>query len=128
DKMVSINTALMVDLTGQVASESIGFKHYSGTGGQLDTHRGASMAKDGKGIIALHSTAKDGKISKIVPFLPEGTGVTVPRQDVDWVVTEYGAVHLKGRSLRERARLLISIADPAFREELKRIAISNHIY
>ncbi len=128
DKMVSINTALMVDLTGQVASESIGFKHYSGTGGQLDTHRGASMAKDGKGIIALHSTAKDGKISKIVPFLPEGTGVTVPRQDVDWIVTEYGAVHLKGKSLRERARLLISIADPAFREELKKFAVSNHIY
>ncbi len=128
EKMVSINTALMVDLTGQVASESIGFKHYSGTGGQLDTHRGASMSKDGKGIIALHSTAKDGKVSKIVPFLPEGTAVTVPRQDVDWVVTEYGAVHLKGKSVRERAKLLISIADPAFREELKRFAISNHIY
>ncbi len=128
EKMVSINTALMVDLTGQVASESIGFIHYSGTGGQLDTHRGASMAKNGKGIIALHSTAKDGKISKIVPFLPEGTGVTVPRQDVDWVVTEYGAVHLKGKSVRERAKLLISIADPTFREELKKFAISNHIY
>jgi acyl-CoA hydrolase len=127
EKMVSINTALMVDLTGQVASESIGFKHYSGTGGQLDTHRGASMARNGKGIIALHSTAKDGKISKIVPFLPEGTGVTVPRQDVDWVVTEYGAIHLKGKSVRERAKLLISIADPAFKEELKKFALSNHI-
>lgn len=127
EKMVSINTALMVDLTGQVASESIGFKHYSGTGGQLDTHRGASMAKDGKGIIALHSTAKNGAISKIVPFLPEGTGVTVPRQDVDWIVTEYGAVHLKGKSVRERAKLLISIANPVFREELKKFAILNHI-
>ncbi len=127
EKMVSINTALMVDLTGQVASESIGFKHYSGTGGQLDTHRGASMAKGGKGIIALHSTAKDGKISKIVPFLPEGTGVTVPRQDVDWVVTEYGAVHLKGKSIRERAKMLISIADPTFREELNKFAISKNM-
>lgn len=127
DKMISINTALMVDLTGQVASESIGFKHHSGTGGQLDTHRGASMAKDGKGIIALHSTAKDGKISKIVPFLPAGTGVTVPRQDVDWIVNENGAIHLKGKSVRERAKMLISIADPTFKEELNKFAILNHI-
>lgn len=122
DRMVSINTALMVDLTGQVCSESIGKKHYSGTGGQLDTHRGATMAKDGKGIIALHSTTKNGTISKIVPFLPEGSGVTVPRQDVDWVVTEYGIVHLRGKSLMERAKLLISIASPDFREELRREA------
>ncbi len=122
NKMVSINTALMVDLTGQVCSESIGKKHYSGTGGQLDTHRGATMAKDGKGIIALHSTTKNGTISKIVTFLPEGSGVTVPRQDVDWIVTEYGTVHIRGKSVKERAKMLISIAAPEFREELTKKA------
>ncbi len=127
DGMVSLNTAMMVDLTGQVCSETIGKRHYSGTGGQLDTHRGATMANGGKGIIALHSTARDGTISKIVPFLPEGSGVTVPRQDVDWIVTEHGAVHLRGKSVMERVKLLISAAAPQFREELKKTAVKNHL-
>ncbi len=119
EKMVSINTALMVDLTGNVCSEAIGFKHYSGTGGQLDTHRGAVMSKGGKGIIALRSTAKNGTVSTIVPYLPEGSPITVPRQDVDYIVTEYGIAHLRGKSVRERAEELISIAHPDFREWLK---------
>lgn len=118
EKMVSINTAITVDLTGQVCSESLGPVQYSGTGGQLDTHRGAQMAKDGKGIIALRSTAKQGTISTIVPTLPEGSAVTVPRQDLDWVATEYGAVQLLGRSVGERARAMISIAHPDYRAEL----------
>ena len=118
DSMVSINTAITVDLTGQVCSESLGPVQYSGTGGQLDTHRGAQKSKDGKGIIALRSTAKKGSLSTIVPMLPEGSAVTVPRQDLDWVATEYGAVQLLGRSVGERARSLVSIAHPDFRTEL----------
>ncbi len=118
DNMVSINTAITVDLTGQVCSETLGPVQYSGTGGQLDTHRGAQKAKNGKGIIALRSTAKKGSLSTIVPMLPEGSAVTVPRQDLDWVATEYGAVQLLGRTVSERARALISIAHPDFRKEL----------
>ena len=118
DRMVSINTAITVDLTGQVCSESIGTTQYSGTGGQLDTHLGAQKSKDGKGIIALRSTAKKGSLSTIVPVLPLGSATTVPRHDLDWVATEHGIVHLKGRTLGERARRLISIAHPDFREEL----------
>jgi acyl-CoA hydrolase len=117
--MISINTAITVDLTGQVCSESIGPVQYSGTGGQLDTHRGAVKSPGGKGIIALRSTARKGTLSTIVPLLPIGSAVTVPRQDIDWVVTEYGAVHLQGRSVSERARLLIGISHPDFRDELK---------
>ncbi len=122
EKMVSINTALMVDLTGNVCSEGIGKTHYSGTGGQLDTHRGAIMSRGGKGIIALKSTAKGGEISKIVPFLPEGSPVTIPRQDVDYVVTEHGIAHLRGKSVKERALEMINIAHPDFREWLKKEA------
>lgn len=118
DNMVSINTALSVDLTGQVCSESIGPIQYSGTGGQLDTHRGAQKARNGKGIIALRSTARKGTLSTITPMLAEGSAVTVPRQDIDWIVTEYGAVHLQGRTVSERARLLISVAHPDHREAL----------
>ncbi len=121
-KMVSINTALMVDLTGNVCSEAIGTRHYSGTGGQLDTHRGAVMSEGGKGIIALRSTAKDGEISTIVPLLPEGSPVTVPRQDVDYVVTENGIAHLRGKSIRERVVEMISIAHPDFRDSLRKEA------
>ncbi|PIE03971.1 MAG: 4-hydroxybutyrate--acetyl-CoA CoA transferase [Spirochaetales bacterium] len=120
--MTSINTAISVDITGQVSSESIGHVQYSGTGGQLDTHRGAQMSPGGKGIIALKSTAKKGSLSTIVPMLPQGTNITVPRQDLDWVATEYGAVQLKGRTVAERARLLISIAHPDFRENLEKEA------
>ena len=118
DNMVSINTAITVDLAGQVCSESLGPVQYSGTGGQLDTHRGAQKAKNGKGIIALRSTAKKGTISTIVSTLPPGSAVTVPRQDLDWVATEFGTVHLRGRTLSERAEALISISHPEFREQL----------
>jgi acyl-CoA hydrolase len=118
DNMISINTALSVDLSGQVCSESLGPVQYSGTGGQLDTHRGASMAKGGKGIIALRSTAKKGAISTITGMLAQGSAVTVPRQDIDWVVTEYGAVHLLGRTVAERAKALISVAHPDHRAAL----------
>ncbi|AHC15346.1 acetyl-CoA hydrolase/transferase family protein [Salinispira pacifica] len=122
EKMISINTAITIDLTGQVCSESLGPVQYSGTGGQLDTHRGAQKSKGGKGFIALRSTAKKGTISTIVPMLPAGSAVTVPRQDLDWVATEFGAVHLQGRTSSERAELLISIAHPDFREELEKEA------
>ncbi len=122
EKMVSINTALMVDLTGNVCSEAIGTSHYSGTGGQLDTHRGAVKSKGGKGIIAMRSTAKDGTVSTIVPLLPQGSPITVPRQELDYVVTEWGAVQLRGLPTRKRALALISIAHPDFRETLKKEA------
>lgn len=119
NKMVSINTSLTIDLTGQVCSESFGPRQFTGTGGQLDMHRGAQMSKKGMGIIALRSTAKNGTISTIVPTLPEGSYVTVPRQDVDIIVTEFGIAKLKGKSIKERALALINIAHPDFRDNLK---------
>ncbi len=119
DNLVSINTAISVDLTGQVCSESIGPVQFSGTGGQLDTHRGAVISKGGKGIIALRSTAKKGTISTITAMLKQGSNVTVPRQDLDWVVTEWGATHLRGRTVSQRVKALISIAHPDYRNELK---------
>jgi acyl-CoA hydrolase len=120
-RMVSINTCLMVDLTGQVASESIGTTQYSGTGGQSDTAIGAVEGLDGRGksIIACYSTAKGGKVSTIVPTLPEGTAVTLHRANVDHVVTEHGIARLRGRTTRERVRELIAVAHPDFRAELK---------
>lgn len=118
-KMVSVNTALQVDLYGQVCSQSIGTRHFSGTGGQLDTHRGAQLSSGGRGIIALRSTAKDGAISTILPVLPEGAEITVPCQDVDTVVTEFGVAELRGKSLRDRMEALIKIAHPNFREWLR---------
>lgn len=118
NKMISINTALMVDLTGNVCSEALGTKHYSGTGGQLDTHRGAVKSKGGKGIIALRSTAKNGSISTIVPILPTGAPVTIPRQDVDFIISERGIAHLRGKTVRERAQELISIAHPNHKDWL----------
>lgn len=119
-RMTSINTCLMVDLTGQVASESIGVEQYSGTGGQTDTATGAVEGFDGlgKSIIACRSTAKGGTISTITPVLPEGTAVTLHRSNTDWVVTEQGAVRLRGLTIRERAAALISIAHPDFRDTL----------
>lgn len=126
-KMVSINTALQVDVLGQVCSQSIGSRHFSGTGGQLDTHRGAQMSPGGRGIIALRSTAKDGTVSTIVPQLRAGAEVTVPSQDVDTVVTEFGVAELRGRCLRDRMAALIGIAHPDFRpwlrEETKRLGM-----
>jgi acyl-CoA hydrolase len=119
NKMVSINTALQVDMLGQVCSQSIGARHFSGTGGQLDTHRGAQMSPGGRGIIALRSTVKNDTISTIAPHLSAGAEVTVPSQDVDTVVTEYGVAELRGRNVKERAEALIRIAHPDFRSWLK---------
>ncbi len=117
-KMISINSCLQVDLMGQVSSESIGLKQYSGTGGQVDYVRGASMAEDGKSIIAMPSTASKGKLSRIVPFIKEGTTITTSRNDVHYVVTEYGIAELRGKTLKERARQLIEISHPDFRTSL----------
>ena len=118
DNLISINSCVQVDLMGQVASETVGSKQISGVGGQVDFVRGASAAKGGVSIIAMPSTVK-GKISKIVPLLDEGAAVTTSRNDVDYIVTEYGIAHLKGETLRQRARNLIAIAHPDFRDELK---------
>ena len=118
NKMVSINSCLQVDFNGQVNSESMGTNQFSGIGGQLDYVRGAAMCPDGKSILAMPSTAKKGTISRIVPVLDPGATVTTTRTDVHYIVTEYGAANLRGKSLRERARLLIGIAHPKFRDEL----------
>ncbi len=118
DNMVAINSALQVDLTGQVCSDSIGNQFYSGIGGQVDFLRGASRAKGGKPIIAISSTAKQGKISRIVPMLDPGAGVVTSRGLVRYVVTEYGVAYLHGKSIRERAKSLIEIAHPDFRAGL----------
>ena len=118
DNMISINSAIEVDLTGQVVSDSVGYRFFSGIGGQVDFIRGASMSKGGKPIIALPSTAKNGTISKIVPYVTEGGGVVTSRGDVHYVVTEYGIATLRGKSIRERALELIQVAHPDFREQL----------
>jgi len=118
ERMVAINAALEIDLTGQVCAESIGQKFYSGFGGQLDFIRGAARAKGGKPVIAMPSTAKNGTMSRIVPMLNPGAGVLTTRADVHYVATEFGIVDLFGRSVRERAELLISVAHPSFREQL----------
>jgi acyl-CoA hydrolase/GNAT superfamily N-acetyltransferase len=117
-KMVAINSALQIDLTGQVCADSIGTKFYSGIGGQVDFIRGASMSPGGKPIVALPSTAKNGQVSRIVASLDQGAGVVTSRGDVQYVVTEYGVADLQGRSIRDRAMALISIAHPDFRAEL----------
>ena len=119
--VVSINSATEIDLTGQVCADSIGQRIYSGTGGQLDFVRGAKMSLGGKAIIAMTSRTSHGD-PKIVPVLKPGAGVVTPRADVQWVVTEYGSVNLYGKSLQERAKLLISIAHPQDREALERAA------
>ena len=124
DSVISINSATEVDLTGQVCADSIGTRIFSGTGGQLDFVRGAKMSKGGKAVIALASRTNKG-ITKIVPSLKLGAGVVTPRPDVQWVVTEYGSVNLYGKSLQERAKLLISIAHPNNREELDRAAFER---
>ncbi|MBG0785333.1 MAG: acetyl-CoA hydrolase/transferase family protein [Anaerolineaceae bacterium] len=118
-KMISVNTALQVDITGQVCSQSIGTRQFSGTGGQLDTHRGAQMSEGGRGIIALRSTAKNGSISTIVPTLAPGAGVTVPSQDVDTIITEFGVAELRGRSVKDRMEALIKVAHPNFRDWIR---------
>lgn len=118
NKMISINSCVEIDFYGQAASESVGRLQISGTGGQTDFVRGATRSPGGKSLIVLQSTAQGGKRSKIVPFLGEGTPVTLPRTDIDYVVTEYGVAALRGKCIRERAQELIHIAHPNFREEL----------
>jgi 4-hydroxybutyrate CoA-transferase len=120
DNMVSVNSTIQIDLTGQAASESIGYKQYSGTGGQADFMRGASWSKGGRSILALHSTAAGGRVSRIVNHMDEGTIVSSSRNDVHYVVTEYGVADLRGKSVHERGRALINIAHPDFRDDLKR--------
>ncbi len=119
DCMVSINSCIEIDLQGQVNSESIGLQQFSGTGGQVDYVRGASVSKGGRSIMAMPSTASKGAVSRIVPLLSEGAAVTTSRNDVDYVVTEYGVAQLKGRTLRQRAEALIAIAHPDFRGGLE---------
>jgi acetyl-CoA hydrolase len=125
DRMVSINSAIEIDLTGQVCADSIGPRLYSGVGGQLDFVYGAARSKGGKPIIALPSTASPNNgdtISRIVPMLKQGAGVVTTRNHVHYVATEYGVVQLYGKTIKQRARALISIAHPDFRDELERQA------
>ena len=126
DRMVAINSALQVDLTGQVCADSLGTKPYSGFGGQLDFIRGAARSKGGVPIIALPSTALHGSVSRIVPVLEPGAGVVTSRADVHYVVTEHGIAYLHGKTLRERAEALIAIADPRFQGELEDFAVRSH--
>jgi 4-hydroxybutyrate CoA-transferase len=122
DRMVAINSALEVDLTGQVCSDSVGCAPYSGIGGQVDFLRGAARSKGGVPIIALPSTAKNGTISRIVPFLKTGAGVVTSRGDVHYVITEHGTAYLHGKTLRQRVEALIAVADPKFRGDLENYA------
>jgi acyl-CoA hydrolase len=122
DNLVAVNSAIEVDLTGQVCSDSIGSYIYSGFGGQVDFIRGAARSRGGRPVIALPSSAKGGLMSRIVPCLKEGAGVVTSRADVHWVVTEHGIANLFGMNLRERAEALIGIADPKFQDQLIRAA------
>ncbi|MFH1733032.1 MAG: GNAT family N-acetyltransferase [Planctomycetota bacterium] len=129
EKMVGINMGVEVDLTGQVCSDSLGYKFYSGFGGQVDFIRGAARSRGGKGIIAMPSTAKNGTVSRIVPHLTEGAGVVTTRGDVHYIVTEYGIAYLHGKSIRERVLALINVAHPKFRNELLQAAKAHkHIH
>ena len=122
DRQVAINSALEIDLTGQVCADSLGYSFYSGIGGQVDFIRGAARSKGGKPIIALPATAREETISRIVPHLKQGAGVVTSRGDVHYVVTEFGVAYLHGKTLRERCRELIRIAHPKFRDELEAAA------
>src|ERR1039457_3368887 len=126
DRIVAINSALQVDLTGQVCADSICIKPYSGFGGQLDFIRGAARSKGGVPIIALPSTARGGSVSRIVPVLEPGAGVVTSRADVHYVVTDQGIAYLHGKTLRERAQALIAIADPRFQADLEDFAVRSH--
>jgi len=119
DNLVSVNSCVEVDLFGQVAAETIGFKQLSGAGGQVDFVRGATMSRGGRSILAMTSTAGRGKISRVKLFLDAGTPVTTPRDEVQYIVTEYGIADLRGKSNFDRARALIKIAHPDFREQLR---------
>ncbi len=118
DHMVSINSAIEVDLLGQVCADTMGTQQFSGVGGQVDFVRGARLSVGGKAVIALPSTAKNGEISRIAPFIKQGAAVTTSRNEVDYIVTEYGIAALRGATTRQRAQALINIAHPRFREEL----------
>lgn len=124
--MVAVNSAIEIDLAGQVAADSIGTRIYSGIGGQMDFLMGARLASGGKAVIALPSTTKNDTVSKITPLLAPGAGVVTTRGHVQWVATEYGIVNLEGQSLRRRAELLISIAHPDFRAELRQAALARY--
>lgn len=129
NKMVGINVGLEIDLTGQVCSDSLGYRFYSGIGGQVDFIRGAARSRGGKPIIAMPSTAKDGQVSRIVPHLTEGAGVVTTRGDVHYVVTEYGIAYLHGKNIRERVLALINIAHPKFRTQLLQAAkVQKYVY
>ncbi len=128
DNMVSINTTLAVDLTGQCCSESIGSRQYSGSGGASDTCIGAIHSKGGRSIVAIHSTTKGGTLSTINAQLAPGSVVTISRNDVDYIVTEYGIAPIRGRSVRDRVNNLIAIAHPDFRAELRRDAEKNMLW
>jgi acyl-CoA hydrolase len=117
--MVAINSALEIDLTGQVCADSIGSRMYSGVGGQMDFVRGAALSDEGRAVIALPSTAAGGKVSRIVPYLSQGAGVVTTRAHVETIVTEWGTAEMHGRSIPERARALIAIAAPQFRDQLE---------
>jgi acyl-CoA hydrolase len=127
DRMIAINSAIEIDLTGQIVADSIGHRLYSGVGGQMDFVRGASLAAEGRAIIALPATAASGSMSRIVPTLQEGAGVVTTRAHARTVVTEHGVAELWGRSLRERAEALIAIAAPEFRADLIRDARHLHL-
>jgi 4-hydroxybutyrate CoA-transferase len=125
-RMIAINSAIEIDLTGQVCADSIGSRMYSGVGGQMDFIRGAALAEEGRAIIAFSSTAAGGAASRITSFLKPGAGVVTTRAHVETIVTEYGIAELHGRSIAERARALIAIAHPQFREELESAARREH--
>lgn len=127
ERLISINSCLEVDLTGQVASEAIGLNQFSGTGGQVDFLRGAKRSRGGISILAMRSTAQSDTISRIVPMLSEGANITAGRNEVDYIVTEYGCVRLRGLSIRERAEALVSIAHPKFRPMLQE-ALRSRFY
>ena len=127
DNMVALNAAIEVDLTGQVCSDSIGPAPFSGIGGQVDFLRGAARSKGGLPIIALPSTAKNGTVSRIVPFLRPGAGVVTSRGDVHYVITEHGVAYLHGKTVRQRAEALIQVAEPKFRDELVRDGIKARL-
>ncbi|MFI3115038.1 MAG: acetyl-CoA hydrolase/transferase C-terminal domain-containing protein [Clostridia bacterium] len=118
DNVISVNACIQVDIMGQVVADNIGLNQFSGVGGQVDFVRGANMSKGGKAIIAMHSAVSHGKVSKIVPFIDHGGAVTTSRFDVSYIVTEYGVASLRGKNLKQRARELINIAHPNFREQL----------
>ncbi|MCF8034349.1 MAG: 4-hydroxybutyrate--acetyl-CoA CoA transferase [Desulfarculaceae bacterium] len=127
ERMVSINSLIQVDLTGQCNAEFLAGHQISGTGGQLDFVRGAYDSPGGRSILAFRSTAKGGAVSRVVPRLEFGAAVTTPRMDAHWLVTEYGAVNLKGKSTKQRAKAVIGLAHPDHREELERAAREQHL-